>query len=84
MGVKLAGRGVAQVSMNLVNYEKTPIHRAVELIRAEARRYGVNIRECELVGLVPLAALEEVVSYYLQIPGFSVRQVIETALLPGA
>jgi len=84
MGVKLEERGLAQVSMNLVNYEKTPIHRAVELIRTEARRYGVGIRECELVGMVPLAALEEVVGYYLQIPGFSVRQVIETALLPGA
>jgi glutamate formiminotransferase len=83
MGVKLEERGLVQVSMNLVNHERMPIHRAVELIRAEARRYGVGIRECELVGLLPLGALEEVVSYYLQIPGFSVRQIIETALLPG-
>ncbi len=82
MGLSLEDRGVVQVSMNLVDYRRTPIHRAVELVRAEAARYGVLVMECELVGLVPLEALEEVVSYYLQIPDFNATQVIEYHLIP--
>lgn len=82
MGLGLEDKGIVQVSMNLVNYQKTPIHRAVELIKAEAARYGVSVKECELVGMVPIEALEEVVSYYLQIPGFNARQIIEYHLLP--
>jgi glutamate formiminotransferase len=83
MGLDLEEEGVVQVSMNLVNYQGTPIHRAVELVKAEAARYGVRVRNCELVGLVPIEALQEVVSYYLQIPEFGVEQVIEYHLLPG-
>jgi len=82
MGVRLDDKGIVQVSMNLVNYQKTPIHRAVELIKAEAARYGVMVRECELIGMVPLEALEEVVSYYLQIPDFNAKRIIEYHLLP--
>ncbi len=82
MGLRLEDKGIVQVSMNLVNYQKTPIHRAVELIKAEAARYGVLVKECELVGMVPIEALEEVVSYYLQIPGFNAKQIIEYHLLP--
>jgi glutamate formiminotransferase len=82
MGLSLEDRGIVQVSMNLVNYQQTPIPRAVELVRAEAARYGVPVIECELVGMVPIEALEEVVSYYLQIPGFNAKQVIEYHLLP--
>ncbi len=82
MGLSLEEQGIVQVSMNLVDYRQTPIHRAVELIRAEARRYGVAVKECELIGMVPIEALEEVVSYYLQIPGFNAGQVIEHHLLP--
>ncbi len=82
MGLTLEDKGIVQVSMNLVNYQKTPIHRAVELVKAEAARYGVLVKECELVGMVPIEALEEVVSYYLQIPGFNAKQIIEYHLLP--
>jgi len=82
MGLSLDDRGIVQVSMNLVDYQRTPIHRAVELVRVEAARYGVLVQECELVGLVPLEALAEVVSYYLQIPGFNAAQVIEYHLIP--
>ena len=82
MGLSLEDKGIVQVSMNLVNYQRTPIHRALELVRAEAARYGVSVKECELVGLVPLEALQEVASYYLQIPGFDTKQVIEYHLLP--
>jgi glutamate formiminotransferase len=82
MGLALADEGIVQVSMNLVNYRMTPIHRALELIKAEAARYGVLVKECELVGMVPIEALEEVASYYLQIPGFDARQIIEYHLIP--
>ncbi len=81
MGVALKDKGMVQVSMNLVNFNETPIHRVVETIRFEASRYGVSIAECELIGLTPMAALEEVVRFYLQIPEFSLDQVIETHLL---
>jgi glutamate formiminotransferase / 5-formyltetrahydrofolate cyclo-ligase len=82
MGFGLEEQGIVQVSMNLVDYRQTPIHRAVELIRAEAARYGVSVKECELVGMVPIEALEEVVGYYLQLPRFDATQVIEYHLLP--
>jgi len=82
MGVELKGKKMVQVSMNLVNFRETPVHRVVETIRFEAARYGVAVAECELIGLAPLAALEEVVRFYLQIPRFSADQVIETHLLP--
>jgi glutamate formiminotransferase len=82
MGLQAEDTGIVQVSMSLVNYQRTPIHRAVELIKIEAARYGVLVKECELVGLVPIEALEEVVSFYLQIPGFSSKQITEYHLLP--
>jgi len=81
LGVALPAKGQVQVSMNLVDYQSTPIHRVVETIRFEAARYGVSISECELVGLAPLAALEETIRYYLQLHEFSVDQIIETHLL---
>ena len=84
MGLRLEDKGIVQVSMNLVNYQKTPIHRAVELIKAEAARYGVTVRGCELVGLVPIEAIQEVVSYHLQIPEFNAKQIIEYHLIPDA
>jgi glutamate formiminotransferase len=82
MGLQLEETGVVQVSMTLVNYQRTPIHRVLELVKAEAARYGVTVKECELVGMVPVEALEEVVSYYLQIPRFNTKQIIEYHLLP--
>ena len=82
MGLSLEDKGIVQVSMNLVNYQRTPIHRAVELIKAEAARYGVSVKKCELVGMVPIEALEEVMSYYLQLPGFNAKQIIEYHLIP--
>lgn len=82
IGLRLEDKGIVQVSLNLLNYHKTPIHRALELIKAEAARYGVLVKGCELVGMIPIEALEEVASYYLQIPGFNSRQIIEYHLLP--
>lgn len=72
--------GQAQVSMNLTNFKKTPIHRVVELIRREAARYGVAITRGEIVGLVPQAALTESARWYLQLDGFQAEQVLENKI----
>jgi glutamate formiminotransferase len=80
MGVMLEDRKLAQVSMNLTNYQKTPIFRVFEMVKREAERYGVSILESEIVGLVPSAALLGAAEYYLQIDRFSSDQVLETKL----
>ncbi len=70
MGIKLEERGIVQVSMNLTNFEKTPIFRVFETVKREAARYGVAILESEIVGLVPSAALTSAAEFYLQLEGF--------------
>ena len=80
MGVTLADRGIVQVSMNLTNYEKTPILRVFEAVRREAEKYGVNVLESEIVGLVPAAALRDVATSTLQLADFKNNQVLETRL----
>jgi glutamate formiminotransferase len=80
MGIALEDRGIVQVSMNLTNYEKTPIFRVFEAVRREAARYGVNLLESEIVGLVPAAALTDAAEHYLQLAGFTREQVLETRL----
>jgi glutamate formiminotransferase len=81
LGLPLEDKGLVQVSMNLVNYAKTPIPRVFETVRSEAARYGVNVAGTELIGPVPLGALEEVLKHYLQVHDFSMEQIIEAALL---
>lgn len=81
LGVDLAEQGIAQVSMNLLDYTKTPIHRAYELVRLEAERYGVPVVASEIVGLVPLDALLGVADFYLRLDGFTRSQVLEARLL---
>jgi len=80
MGVMLDDRRIAQVSMNLTNYEKTPMPRVFEFVKREAARYGVGILESEIVGLVPQAALLAASEYYLQIEGFTPSLVLENRL----
>ncbi len=80
MGVELSGRGIVQVSMNLVNYKKTPIFRVFEAVRAEAARYGVNVVGSELIGMAPMEALLQCADYYLRIEDFDMKQVIENNL----
>ena len=80
MGIPLEDRGIVQVSMNLTNYEKTPIFRVFDLVKREAARYGVSVLESEIVGLVPAAALRHSVEYYLQLENFSADQVLESKL----
>ncbi|HUW11742.1 MAG TPA: glutamate formimidoyltransferase [Anaerolineae bacterium] len=81
IGLALEEDEMVQVSMNLVNYERTPIPRVLETIRAEAARHGVAVAGSELIGPVPLGAVEEVLKYYLQVHDFHMDQIIETALL---
>ena len=80
LGLALPEQGRVQVSMNLVDTEATPIHRALELVKIEAARYGARVTETEVVGLVPEAALLEAARHYLQLAGFSPRQVLEIRL----
>jgi glutamate formiminotransferase len=80
MGIHLDDRRLAQVSMNLTNYEKTPIFRVFEMVKREAERYGVGILESEIVGLVPSAALLSAAEFYLQIERFGADQVLENRL----
>lgn len=81
MGVALEDRHQVQVSMNLTNFEKTPIHRVFELIKLEAARYGVNVVGSEVIGLVPMAAMVDTASWYLRTEGFSMEQVLEAKMM---
>ncbi len=81
LGIPLADRNQVQVSMNMVNYKDTPLHRAFELIRIEAERYGVPVVGSEIVGLVPMDALVGVARHYLRLEGFKSDQVLEKRLM---
>lgn len=81
LGVMLEDRNIAQVSINMCNYEKTPLYRVFELVRAEAARYGVNIIGSEIIGLTPMGALIDTAEYYLKIENFSRAQVLENRLM---
>jgi glutamate formiminotransferase len=80
MGIRLEDRGIVQVSMNLTNYEKTPIHRVFDVVKREAARHGVSVLESEIVGLVPAAALVGTAEHYLQLERFDKNQVLESKL----
>lgn len=79
-GLGLLVDGRAQVSMNLTDFNRTPIARVVEAIRREATRYGVAIHHSELVGLIPQKALVDAAQWYLQLDQFEAGQVLETRL----
>ncbi len=81
MGLPIEGTGQVQVSMNLIHYVKTPIPMVMEAVKREAARYGVNVVKSELVGPVPMGAMEQVMAYYLQAHDFSSDQVIEKSLI---
>jgi glutamate formiminotransferase / 5-formyltetrahydrofolate cyclo-ligase len=81
MGLTLEDRKIVQVSMNLTNYQKTPIFRVFEIVKREAARYGVTVLESEIVGLVPSAALVASAEFYLQLERFGADQVLENKLM---
>ena len=81
MGVELKERGIVQVSINMTDYTRTALDRAFELVRIEARRYGVPVVGSEIIGLVPMEALIDTASYYLGLEGFSMDQVLEARIM---
>ena len=81
LGFELKDRGIVQVSMNMVNYEGTPLFRAFEMIKREAERYGVPVVGSEIVGLVPQRALNAVADFYLQLGSFTEDQILEHRLV---
>ena len=80
MGVRSAA-GQAQVSMNLLDYTTTPVHRAYELVQSEAARYGVEVLESEVVGLIPLDAVADAARAFLRLRGFTREQILEAKLM---
>jgi glutamate formiminotransferase len=81
--VKGAGflvRGMAQVSMNLTDFEQTPIHRVFEMVKREAARYGVMPVSSEIVGLIPKKALEQAAEWFLQVENFDSSLILENRL----
>lgn len=80
MGVELKARNLAQVSINLTDFEQTPMHRVYEMVKREAERYGVMPVGSEIVGLVPKKAIEMAADFFLQLEAFSPAQVFENKL----
>jgi glutamate formiminotransferase len=81
MSVDLADRGQVQVSINMTNFKKTPLHRVFECVKSEADRYGVAIVGSEIVGLTPADALVMTAEHYLRLENFTSAQVLELRLL---
>ena len=82
IGVKLEERGIVQVSMNMVNYQKTPLYYAYEMIKTLASRYGVPVVGSEIVGLLPAEAMIDCAAYYLRVEDFDCKnQVMEYHLI---
>jgi glutamate formiminotransferase len=84
MGVELADRGQVQVSINMTNFKKTPLHRVFECVKSEAERHGVPIVGSEIVGLTPAEALFLAAEHYLRLEESSSNQVLEMRLLEDA
>ena len=80
LGFEIKERNQVQVSMNLTNYEATPIFRVFEMVAREAERYGVTVGSSEIVGLVPQKALDACADFYLRLEGFTSRQILENRL----
>jgi glutamate formiminotransferase len=80
MGVLLSERNLAQVSMNLTDYEQTPIYVVFETVRREAERYGVNVAGSEIVGLIPQKALNRTADHYLRLENFRPDMILENRL----
>ena len=80
MGVELKARNLAQVSINLTDFEQTPMHRVYEMVKREAARYGAAPVGSEIVGLIPKKAIEMAADYFLQMENFSPEQVFENRL----
>lgn len=81
IGIDLEERGIVQVSMNMTDFTKTPLYRAFELVKIEAKRFGVSVVGSEIIGLVPMDALIGTAEYYLGVEAFSYDQVLEKRIM---
>lgn len=81
IAVDLSDKGIVQVSMNMTDYTKTALYRAYELIKIEARRYGVQPIGSEIIGTIPMEALIDTAVYYMGVENFSMDQILETRLM---
>ncbi len=81
IGLALEDKGMVQVSMNIVDYDKTAVYRALEFVRMEAARWGVTVNGTEVYGMIPVAAMLDSAAYYMQIDDFDPNQVLELKLL---
>jgi glutamate formiminotransferase / formiminotetrahydrofolate cyclodeaminase len=80
MGVELKARNLIQVSMNLTDFEQTPVHRVFEMVLREAERHGVTVAESEIVGLIPLKAIEMAAEFFLRVENFKPESIFENRL----
>ena len=78
--VQIGDRDIAQVTINMVNYQGTPLVRVFETVKSEATRYGVNVLGSEIIGLTPMQALLDAAEFYLRLDGFDRKQVLEDNL----
>lgn len=83
LGFEVKGKGCVQVSINMTDYSKTPLYRVFETVRREAARWGVNVIESEIVGLVPQGALNACARYFMQLNSFKRDQILENRLVPA-
>lgn len=81
LGIMIEETGKAQVTINVCDYKKVPLHRIFEMVKREAARYGVAVVGSEVIGLTPLDALVDAAQFYLQIDGFERSQILENRLL---
>jgi glutamate formiminotransferase/formiminotetrahydrofolate cyclodeaminase len=81
LGFDIKERAIVQISMNLVNYLRTPVFRVFEMIKSEAQRYGVSIISSEIVGLTPMNAMMDVADFYLRLENFKKDQILENKLM---
>jgi len=80
LGLSIKEKGIVQVSMNLTNYQKTPVFRVFEMVKKEAERYGVEILGSEVIGLIPMNALVDSADFYLRLENFDRSQILESRL----
>ena len=80
IGLELESRGIAQVSINLTDFEKTPLHRVFEMVKREAERYGCDITGSEIIGLIPRRAIQLAAEYYLRLETFLPDRVLENRI----
>lgn len=80
LGLEITERDIVQVSINMIDYTKTPLYRVFDTVVREAMRYGVNVIGSEIIGLLPMNALVDVADYYLRLENFDKSQILENRM----